>query len=161
MFERTKTAALSLTAVGLVTIALNESYTPVAAPPVKGDAPTYGFGSTGPDVHNGDKITPPKALERVLRDVQKDESAVNACVHVPLAQNEYDAYIDLAYNIGPAAFCGSTLVRRLNAGDYAGACREILKWDQFKGKPLAGLTKRRQQEYHTCIGDQNANLASN
>ena len=37
---------------------------------VKGDAPTYGFGSTGPDVHNGDRITPPKALERVLKDTQ-------------------------------------------------------------------------------------------
>ena len=153
MFERTKTTALTFTAVGLVTLALNESYTPVAQAPVKGDVATYGFGSTGPDVHNGDTITPPKALERVLKDVQKDQSALNACVHVPLAQNEYDAYIDLEYNIGQKAFCTSTLVRKLNEGDYSGACREILKWDQFKGKPLAGLTKRRQQEYHTCIGE--------
>jgi lysozyme len=56
--------------------------------------------------------------------VAKFEGAVKQCVTVPLAQYEYDAYISLAYNIGPTAFCGSTLVRLLNAGDYeGGACR--------------------------------------
>ncbi|MFZ9813260.1 MAG: lysozyme, partial [Burkholderiaceae bacterium] len=43
--------------------------------------------------------------------------------------------------------------RKLNAQDYAGACKEILRWDKFQGKPLAGLTKRRQAEYQQCIGN--------
>ena len=67
-------------------------------------------------------------------------------------QHEFDAYVSLTYNIGASAFCSSTLTKQLNAGDYAGACREILRWDKFKGQPLPGLTKRRQSEYQQCIG---------
>jgi lysozyme len=84
--------------------------------------------------------------------VQKFEGAMKTCVHVPLYQYEYDAYISLEYNIGSGAFCGSTLVKKLNAGDYDGACREILRWDKFKGRPLPGLTARRHREYEQCIG---------
>jgi lysozyme len=71
---------------------------------------------------------------------------------VPLHQHEYDAMIGLSYNIGGSAFCNSTLVKKLNAGDYQGACKEILRWDHFQGKPLRGLTIRRQKEYQQCIG---------
>ena len=46
----------------------------------------------------------------------------------------------------------SKLVKKLNAGDYAGACLQVLRWDKFNGKPLAGLTKRRQVEYEQCMG---------
>jgi lysozyme len=98
----------------------------------------------------GDTIDPVTALQRKIRDVEKFEGAIKQCVTVPLFQHEYDAYLSLAYNIGPQAFCRSTLVRKLNAGDYAGACKEILRWDRFQGKPLAGLTKRRQSEYLQC-----------
>ena len=73
---------------------------------------------------------------------------------MPLHQHEYDAFLSLAYNIGPGAFCGSTLVRKLNAEDYAGACAEILRWDKAGGKTVAGLTKRRQAEYRQCMGQQ-------
>ena len=149
--SRTTLAALALSAAGLVGIALNEGYSDRAIVPVAGDVPTIGFGTTD-GVKPGDTITPPKALERALRDVQKFEGAVKQCVTVPLTQYEYDAYISLAYNIGPTNFCGSTLVRKLNAQDYAGACREILRWDRFKGQPLAGLTARRQREYQQCTG---------
>lgn len=84
----------------------------------------------------------------------KYEGAIKECVAVPLHQHEYDAYLSLAYNIGPTAFCGSTLVRKLNAQDYTGACREILRWDRFKGQPLRGLTLRREGEYRQCMGSQ-------
>jgi lysozyme len=100
----------------------------------------------------GDTITAPKALERKLQDVQKFEGALKRCVTVPLHQHEYDAFISLAYNIGQRAFCNSTLVRLLNAGDYRGACDQILRWDKFQGKPLRGLTLRRQAEHKLCIG---------
>lgn len=143
--------ALVLSAVALVGLALSEGYTDHAITPVPGDVPTIGFGTTE-GVRTGDTITPPKALARALVDIQKYEGAVKRCVTVPLTQGEYDAYIDLTYNIGATAFCGSTLVKKLNRYDYAGACEQVLAWDKFKGKRLPGLTKRRQAEYKTCIG---------
>lgn len=152
MRQRIAIAALSLSAAGLVGITLHEGYSPVAYIPVPGDVPTIGFGSTG-GVRMGDTITPPKAVERALRDVQKYEGALRECVKVPLAQGEYDAYVSLAYNVGPRAFCSSTLVRKLNDGDYAGACQEILRWTRFQGRELPGLVARRQAEYRQCRGE--------
>lgn len=132
---------------------MQEGYREAAYIPVPGDVPTIGFGTTE-GVKLGDKITPPKALQRSLADIGKYEGAIKACVKVPLYQREYDAYTSLSYNIGTGAFCGSTLVKKLNAGNYTGACEAILAWDKFKGKPLAGLTKRRQAEYRMCVGLQ-------
>lgn len=149
---RIQVAALSLSAAALVGIALHEGYSDVAYTPVKGDVPTIGFGTTE-NVKPGDKITPPQALARALQDVNKYEGAIKQCVRVPLHQYEYDAYISLAYNIGPTAFCGSTLVRRLNSQDYGGACAEILRWDKFQGHTLRGLTLRRQAEAKQCRGE--------
>jgi lysozyme len=142
--------ALRLSAVALVSIAGWEGFKSVAYIPVPGDVPTIGFGTTK-DVKMGDIIDPVTALQRKIRDVEKFEGAIKQCVHVPLAQHEYDAYLSLAYNIGSGAFCRSTLVRKLNAQDYEGACKEILRWDKFKGRPLQGLTNRRQAEYKQCM----------
>jgi lysozyme len=142
---------LAFSASALVALAGYEGYREYAYTPVKGDVATIGFGTTE-NVKLGDKTDPVTALNRKIRDIQKFEGALKECVKVPLAQHEYDAYLSLAYNIGPQAFCSSTLVRKLNTGDYAGACKEILKWDKFKGKALPGLTKRRQSEYQQCIG---------
>lgn len=149
--SRSAIAGLVLSAAALVGITQHEGYTDHAVRPVPGDVPTIGFGTTT-GVKMGDKITPPVALARALSDVQKFEGALKQCVTVPLHQYEYDAYVSLAYNIGAASFCKSTLVKKLNAEDYPGACAEILKWDRFQGKPLAGLTKRRQDEYRQCMG---------
>ena len=148
--NRFSIASLVLSAAALVGLALSEGYTDKAIQPLPGDKWTYGFGTTE-GVKPGDTITPPKALERKLREVQAFEGAIKGCVQVPLTQGEYDAFVSLAYNIGPQAFCSSTLVRLLNAGDYAGACRQILRWDRFKGQQVRGLTLRRQREYQTCI----------
>jgi lysozyme len=143
--------ALRLSAAALVGIAGWEGYKSVAYIPVKGDVPTIGFGTTK-GVKMGDTIDPVTALQKKIRDVEVFEGAVKQCVNVPLAQHEYDAYLSLAYNIGSNAFCRSTLVRKLNQSDYAGACKEILRWDKFQGKPLTGLTNRRQAEYKQCVG---------
>ena len=148
---RTQLASLTLSAAALVGIALHEGYSDKAYTPVPGDVPTIGFGTTQ-GVKSGDSITPPKALQRALQDVQQFEGAIKRCVTAPLHQHEYDAYISLSYNIGQAAFCGSTLVRKLNAQDYEGACKEILRWDRFKGQPLTGLTNRRRAEFQQCAG---------
>lgn len=144
-------AGLGLSAAALVGITMHEGYSDRAYLPTKNDVPTIGFGTTA-GVKMGDKITPPQALARALSDVQKFEGALKRCVTVPLHQHEYDAYVSLAYNIGATAFCSSSLVRKLNAGDYAGACREILRWDKQAGYVLRGLTVRRQAEYKQCIG---------
>jgi lysozyme len=150
--QRKHIAALALSASAFVGLAVHEGYSDRAYTPVPGDVPTIGFGTTE-GVRMGDRITPPQALVRALQDVQKFEGALKKCVKVPLHQYEYDAYMSLTYNIGHGAFCGSTLVRKLNAQQYTEACAEILKWDKFKGQPLRGLTIRRQKEHQQCIGE--------
>lgn len=151
ILKRASIASLALSAAALVGLALKESYTDRAIIPVPGDVPTLGFGTTD-GVKLGDKTTPPQALARKLSDVQRFEGAIKQCVRVPLHQHEYDAYVSLTYNIGSAAFCASTLVRLLNQEQYEEACRQILRWDKFKGQSLKGLTVRRQAEYAQCMG---------
>jgi lysozyme len=151
MIKRTSVTALVLSAAMLVGIALNEGYREDAYIPVPGDVATIGYGRTQ-NVHLGDKTTPQRALVDLLADANTHSEGIKRCIAVPLAQNEFDAYSSLAYNIGIGAFCRSTLVKRLNMGDYNGACTAILMWDKFKGKPLRGLTIRRQKEYATCRG---------
>ena len=158
---RRTVAGLSLSAAALVGILLHEGYTDRAVIPVKGDVPTIGFGATT-GVKPGDTTTPPKALARALADVQQFEGALKQCVTVPLAQHEYDALVSFSYNVGRHAFCQSTLVKKLNAEDYAGACSELLRWRFFQGKDCAlpanarlcgGLVKRREAEYRQCVGE--------
>jgi len=158
---RAAIAGLALSAAALVGIVAQEGYSDKAIIPVKGDVPTIGFGTTG-GVRLGDTTNPPKALARALQDVQQYEGAIKRCVKVPLHQHEYDAYTSLAYNIGPTAFCGSSLVKKLNAEDYPGACNEILRWNRFQGRDCslpgsgcAGLAARRESEYRQCVGGAN------
>ena len=141
---------LALSALGLVGIAAHEGYSDKAYQDIVGIW-TIGFGTTK-DVKPADKIDPVKALQRKAEDIVKFEGAIKQCVTVPLHQHEYDAYVSLAYNIGPSAFCNSTLVKRLNQQDYAGACREILRWNRAGGRVVKGLAVRREIEYRQCIG---------
>ena len=150
MIERMKVASLGLTAAALISIATHEGFRSEAYFPVPGDVPTIGFGTTE-NVKIGDKITVERALVKLLNDTNKFEKAVKRCANVPMHPYEYSAFVSLTYNIGENAFCNSTLAKKLNQYDYEGACKEILKWDKFKGKPLPGLTKRRKEEYRMCI----------
>lgn len=155
--SRKAVGALSLTgAVAL--IAGYEGFSNTAYLPTPDDVPTIGYGQTeysdGTKVKMGDTITREDAkmqLQIITR--QKYADALGKCVKVPLSQNEYDAFLSLAYNIGPGAFCGSTLVKKLNQKDYAGACSQILRWKYQKGKVLKGLVNRRQKEYKLCLGE--------
>lgn len=149
--RRTEVAGLVLAASTLVGIALHESYREDAYLPTPNDVPTVGFGTTG-GVKMGDKITPERALVRLLADAGRFEAAVKRCAPVPMYPHEFAAFVSLSYNIGEGAFCRSTVARRLNAGDYAGACQAILMWDRQAGKTLRGLTIRRQAEYKQCMG---------
>lgn len=147
---RIQVAALSASAIALVGLAVHEGYREEAYLDIVG-VPTIGYGTTQ-GVKMGDRTNPVKALERALSDMQKFEGAIKQCVKVPLYQHEYDAYLSLSYNIGSGAFCRSTLVRKLNAGDYKGACDEILRWNRAGGKEVRGLTLRRQEEHQKCLG---------
>jgi lysozyme len=149
-------AGLVLSAGGLIGIASHEGYRDTAYIPVPGDVATIGFGSTtnsdGSRVALGQRTNPISSLKRLGEHVEVFEDAVRRCAPVPMYQYEFDAYVSLTYNIGANAFCKSTLSKKLIAYDYEGACKEILKWDKFKGNALPGLTKRRIEEYNTCIG---------
>lgn len=149
--ERKYIAALSASALLLLSLADFEGFRSKAYIPVPGDVPTIGYGTTD-GVKMGDTVTKAEAMILLRKDVAEFEGAIKRCVKVPLYQYEYDAYTSLAYNVGARAFCGSTLVRKLNAGDYKGACGQILRWDRFKGRVLRGLTNRRRAEYQQCMG---------
>jgi lysozyme len=85
-----------------------------------------------------DKWFAEDSLEAVL--------GVNHAVRVPLTQNQFDALVSLAFNIGVEAFSKSTLVRKLNDGDSPGAAAQFVRWNQDNGKVVAGLTTRRLAE---------------
>lgn len=148
--NRIKLASLGLSAAALVGIATFEGYSPTTYLDIVG-IPTIGFGTTG-GVKLGQKTDPVAALQRKLSDVQKFEGAIKQCVTVPLHQYEYDAAIAFSYNVGPKAFCSSTMVKKWNAGDYEGGCNELTKWVYAGGKKVPGLVKRREKERELCLG---------
>lgn len=154
---RVGVASLVLAASTLVGLAMQEGYTDNAVIPVPGDVPTYGHGTTrhedGTPVKMGEKTSPTRALVDLLRDASKSEKAVKRCAPVPMHPWEFQSYVSFTYNVGESAFCKSTLAKKLNALDYDGACKELLKWDRVKGVQVKGLTVRRQAEYRTCIGE--------
>ena len=69
-------------------------------------------------------------------------------------RREHDAYTLFAYNVGGSAFCGSSLLKKLNAGDHAGACNGLMAWDVAGGKRIKGLTNRRDYERRMCLGER-------
>ena len=111
---------------------------------------TIGIGTTiypnGTKVKKGDKCTQAQALEYLQHDLKSFEKTVNDSVKVPLSQNQFDALVSLAYNIGSGAFKNSTLLKKLNAKDYAGAADQFLVWNKGGGKVLKGLVRRRDAE---------------
>lgn len=78
-------------------------------------------------------------------------NAVERCVRQPMPADRQAALVSFTYNVGGQAFCGSTLVRKLNAGDTYGACNELSRWTRARGIELPGLVKRREAERLMCI----------
>lgn len=151
MKTRMGIVSLALSATALVGIALNEGYRGEAYKDAVG-VPTVGYGETK-GVKMGQKTTPDRALVQLLSSANSHADEIRQCIKVPLYQHEFDAYVSLAYNIGAKNFCHSTLVRKLNADDYSGACEQIKRWNKAGGKVLPGLTKRREKEYRMCMGE--------
>jgi lysozyme len=112
---------------------------------------TIGIGSTrysdGSVVKKGQTLANEEAALLLLsKTLASYEHAVNA-IKVDLTQNEFDALVSLTYNIGARNLANSTLVKMLKAGDSkAEIAKQFLRWDKAGGKPLAGLTRRRNAE---------------
>lgn len=106
---------------------------------------TIGYGHTG-NVSVFSKITLAEAESLLCTDLMKFENGVDDLVKVELNQNQFDALVCFAYNVGLGNLGKSTLLKKLNASDYIGASNEFIKWNKSKGVVLAGLTKRRQEE---------------
>ncbi|NBH76232.1 lysozyme [Rodentibacter pneumotropicus] len=100
----------------------------------------------GKPVAKGMTITQEKSREILKADLARFEKAINASVNVPLKQNQFDALVSLAFNIGEGAFRRSTLLRKLNAGDYNGASQQFLVWKNAGGRVSQGLLNRRRRE---------------
>jgi len=108
--------------------------------------PTIGVGHTGPDVKMGMTITKAQSDALLVADLARFERAVAGAVKVPLTQNQFDALVSLAFNIGSNAFAKSTLVRVLNGGHYEQVPAQLARWNKVDGKPNKGLTARRARE---------------
>lgn len=107
---------------------------------------TIGYGSTL-GVRAGDRIDAAEAERRLRQqDLPRFEAGVAVVVRVPLTQGQFDALVSFAYNLGVGALAGSTLLRKLNAGDAAGAGAEFPKWCHAGSEVLPGLVTRRAKE---------------
>ena len=111
---------------------------------------TIGYGTTkypnGIRVKKGDTCTLEQAKSYMQHDLKKFEQTVNSAVNVPINQNQFDALVSLAYNIGRTAFEESTLVKRLNEKNYKAAADQFGLWVNARGKRLQGLVNRRKIE---------------
>ena len=145
---------LSLSAAGFVARTVHEGYTDTAVIPTKGDRPTNGFGMTwredGTPVQIGDKTNPVQALQRTLAYTEKADARLRQCVKAPLHQKEFDLLSDHGYQYGIEATCKSSMVRLVNAGDYAGACQAYLQYRFAAGYDCSTLVNGKADE--RCYG---------
>lgn len=117
---------------------------------------TIGVGHTGKvglkSICEGMKITDKQSTALLLKDIKGFEAAVNTYVNVPLTQNQFDALVSFAFNEGSGNLKKSTLLKKLNKGDYLTASFEFLKWDKADTdgdgdlEALRGLANRRKAE---------------
>ena len=111
---------------------------------------TIGYGWTQPvdgkPIRAGMTIKQETAERLLKTGLVSYESDVSRLVKVGLNQGQFDALVSFTYNLGARSLSTSTLLRKLNAGDYAGAADEFLRWNKAGGKVLNGLTRRREAE---------------
>ena len=111
---------------------------------------TIGYGWTHPvdgkPIRAGMTIKQETAERLLKTGLVSYESDVSRLVKVGLTQGQFDALVSFTYNLGARSLSTSTLLRKLKAGDYAGAADEFLRWNKAGGKVLNGLTRRREAE---------------
>ena len=119
--------------------------------------PTIGYGATyypdGRRVTMQDRPVSESDASAMLRAMLASyEAGIARYVLVPVTQGQFDALVSFAYNLGLSALKGSTLLRLVNARDYAGAAAQFLRWNRAGGKVLPGLTRRREAERKLFVG---------
>ena len=107
---------------------------------------TIGYGHTGPEVRAGQRITEAEAVALLREDLASAERCVRTAVKVPLSQCEFDALVDFCFNAGRGNFLHSTLLRRVNREDFAGAAVQFGLWVFAGGERQPGLVRRRAAE---------------
>lgn len=111
---------------------------------------TIGYGATfyldGRKVKLGDRISEPEAEKLLLSTISLFAKEVTKLVTVPLTENQFNALVSFTFNVGVDAFKNSTLLKKLNRKQYAGAAFEFTRWVKGGGKTLPGLVKRRNAE---------------
>lgn len=143
---------MKVSAAGRKAIAGHEGARLKAYPdPATGGEPwTIGVGHTSaagpPKVVKGMTITEEECDEILSRDLATFEEAVEKAVKVPLNQNQFDALVSFTFNVGAGNLQKSTLLRRLNQGDYRGAAEQFGAWNKAAGKVMKGLVTRRADE---------------
>lgn len=106
---------------------------------------TIGYGHTRTARPNL-KITHEQAESLLREDLRVFEAAVEDTVTVQLTDNQFAALVSWTFNVGVNAMRQSTLIRKLNAGDYDAVPRELVRWNKVKGRPVHGLSNRRAAE---------------
>ena len=119
-----------------------------------GRKPTIGYGHVIEVGEEFGSLTEAGASALLEKDLRIAALAVEKKVSVHLCQHMADALISFVFNIGAGAFGKSTLLRLLNAGDYAGAAGQFGRWINAGGKPLAGLVRRREAERKLFLGEK-------
>lgn len=114
-----------------------------------GEPWTIGYGHTSDGhmkVYRGLTITPAQAEEALAYDLNETAAAIEKLVKVELSDNQFGALVSFAFNVGANAFARSTLLKKLNAGDYAAVPQQMARWIYNDGKPMQGLINRRAAE---------------
>lgn len=106
---------------------------------------TIGYGHTA-GVHPGNVVSVAQAEILLRQDISESEYAIRRFVSVLLHQHQFDALVSFVFNIGSGNFSASTLLKKLNAGNYIGAANEFLRWIYASGMCMPGLVRRREAE---------------
>ena len=154
MKVRYAVTALSVSLAGILSIANFEGYADKVMIPVPGDVATGGFGHADNRLPIGQYVDEAQAVDWLKDDIEKHRAYLIKCVKVPLTQSEFDAYLSFAFNVGGNAFCNSSLVKKLNSGDYLGACEGLKAWVYSGGVKYKGLETRRNIERLMCESGQ-------
>ncbi|MGO2304355.1 MAG: lysozyme [Providencia sp.] len=114
---------------------------------------TVCFGHTGADIIPTKTYSESECLALLEKDLSKVRKGVDPLIKVDIDDNTRAAIYSFAYNVGTGAFARSTMLKKLNAGDIAGACNELKRWTYAGGKEWKGLITRREIEKTVCLGE--------
>lgn len=128
-----------------------EGYVPhVYADPI--GVSTVCYGHTGKDIDKDKTYTKAECLKLLTKDLYEAAAGVEQCVRAPLTNNQKVALIDMVVNVGPTAFCRSTMLKKINEGQPKESwCPEFKRWVYAAGIKFPGLVRRRQEEFDLCM----------